>query len=195
MNLPRYAPVDLLRVRLVSLRRSRSQASRLHASAASRYELWQEGRVSLPSSRVQQGVVSRLRTLLLALDRQDRLETAAPFVGWLDGERRDGRLQAHAREMLLRALKVASDPVNFAIISSLDTLEPVELPGLMQLTGLERVAVSERVNDLVQTGLAVREMSHDQVRGTDLSQGLVAWIEEIASGCGSQLTAELTGDE
>jgi DNA-binding HxlR family transcriptional regulator len=133
--------------------------------------------------------------LLLSLDRQDRLETAAPFVGWLEGERRDGRLEAHSREMLLRALRAASDPVNFAILSELDTIEPVELPDLMQKTGLHRVAVSERLNDLVQTGLAVREMINDQIRGTDLSHGLVAWIEEIASGCGSQLSAELAGRE
>jgi len=97
--------------------------------------------------------------------------------------------------MLLRALRVAGDPVNFTIISELDTFGPVELPDLMRRTGLERVAVSERVNDLVQTGLAVREMINDQIRGTNLSQGLVAWIEEIAEGCGSQLTADLAGDE
>ncbi|MDH3253857.1 MAG: hypothetical protein OEM62_02615 [Acidobacteriota bacterium] len=141
--------------------------------------------------RIRQGVVDRLRTLVLAFDRQDRLETAQAFVGWLEDERTAEGLLGDAREMLLRALKVASDPVNFRLLSALDPIEPVDVPTLMSRSNLGRVAVSERVNDLVQTGLAVRELVNDQVRGTELSAGFAAWVEAIASGAGTALADEL----
>ncbi len=137
------------------------------------------------------GLAERLRTLLLTLDRQDRLETAAAFVGWLAGEREAGRLPDDARELLLRALKVAGDPVNYRLLAALDPIEPVELPALMEGAGLGRVAASERVHDMAQVGLAVRELVNDEVRGTALGAGLVALVEGAAAGAGERLAAEL----
>ncbi len=137
------------------------------------------------------GLADRTRTLLRALDRQDRLETAQVFVGWLAGEREHGRLSETAREMLLRALKVAADPINFQILDQLDAIEAVELPTLMERTGLARVAVSERVHDLVQNGLAAREMVGDQIRRTSLAGGILGLVAEVARRTGEQLAEEL----
>lgn len=137
------------------------------------------------------GLSDRARNLLRAFDRYDRLETAEVFVGWLEGERENGRLAETAREILLRALKVASDPINFKILEQLDPIEAVELPALMALTGLARVAVSERVHDLVQTGLAAREMIGDQIRGTSLSAGILGLVDRIAVETGERLEREL----
>ena len=145
-----------------------------------------------PGEAASRGIVARLRTLLLVLDRQDRLETAQAFAGWLEGESKPDRLTDHAREILLRALKVAGDPVNYTILRQLDPIEPVEIPELMRQTRLSRVAVSERVNDLVQTGLAVREMINDQVRGTELVEGLRHFIETAARQAGDELASELS---
>jgi len=140
---------------------------------------------------IADGLADRTRTLLRALDRQDRLETAQVFVGWLAGAREDDRLSDAVREMLLRALKVASDPVNFQILERLDPIDSVELPVLMDHTGLGRVALSERVHDLVQTGLAAREMIGDQVRSTSLASGFLTVVREISCQASEQLEVEL----
>ena len=96
-----------------------------------------------PSKDILDGLTDRVRNLLLALDRQDRLETAEAFVGWLACEREEGRLAEAAREVLLRALRAASDSVNFRLLAGLDPVTLVALPELMQRTGLGRVAASE----------------------------------------------------
>ncbi|NND01273.1 MAG: hypothetical protein HKN91_00665 [Acidimicrobiia bacterium] len=140
---------------------------------------------------MQRGIVARLRTLLLVLDRQDRLETGEAFTGWLEAEANSRRISDHAREMLLRAMRVASDPVNYAVLAGLDLMEPVAILELMESTGLSRVAVSERVNDMVQTGLAIREMVNDEVRGTDLTRGICSFIESAADAAGDELATEL----
>jgi hypothetical protein len=141
------------------------------------------------------GLADRLRTLLLAMDRLDRLETAGELAGWLGRERDAGHLPAHARELFLRSLRVAADPANFGILAVLDPLEAVDLTELMQRTGLARVAASERVNDLVQVGLAVREMVGDQIRCTPLAEGVVALVESVAGETGERLWRELGAAE
>lgn len=138
-----------------------------------------------------QGLADRTRNLLRVLDRQDRLETAGTFVGWLEGEVRDGRLVESTRELLLRALAVAGDPVSFRLLERLDPLEGVELPALMRDTGLGRVAASERVHDLVQVGLASRDLVSDQVRGTALAAGIVALVAAVAGETADRLREEL----
>lgn len=147
---------------------------------------------STPEDAILQGLSDRVRNLLRALDRQDRLETAQQFAGWLARQEAEGLADA-AREVLLRALARAGDPVNYRILRRLDRLAAVELPELMAATGLGRVAVSERVHDLVQTGLASREMVGDQIRGTALGEGLVALIEGVCRRSGERLAEELAG--
>lgn len=150
--------------------------------------------MSAERKAIVDGLATRVRNLLRSLDRQDRLETAQAFVGWLEKERQEGKLPDDAREMLLRALRVASDPTNYRILGRLDPLVPVEIPELLHESGLERVAVSERVNDLVQAGLAVRELVNDQVRGTALASGLVSLVEGIAHQAGERLAEQLASD-
>lgn len=145
-------------------------------------------------SAVRRGIVARLRTLLLALDRQDRLETAQEFVGWLSAQKDAEPLAEHSRELLLRAFRVAGDPINFRILARLDLLEPVGVSDLMSELGLSRVAVSERINDMAQTGLAVRELVNDHVRGTDLGMGLTAFVNGAATGAGLELAKDLAGE-
>lgn len=147
--------------------------------------------MNTPVDSVRHGLVARLRNLLLALDRQDRLETAQEFAGWMTEHSEPQDLADYAREILLRAFRVAGDPINFEILSRLDRIDPVGIPDLMRTTHLSRVAVSERVNDMVQTGLAVREMVNDHVRGTDLGEGLTAFVRDAAKGAGDDLTNAL----
>ena len=65
------------------------------------------------------------------------------------------------------------------------------MPELMAATGLGRVAVSERLNNLVQTGLASRERIGDQIRGTALASGLWPWWRTSRPTAGERLAEEL----
>jgi hypothetical protein len=140
---------------------------------------------------ILEGLTDRVRMLLRALDRQDRLETAQAFVGWLEREAEHGRLPDVARELFLRALRIAADPVNYRILQGLDPSNACDLPMVMERSGLDRVAASERVNDLVQVGLAVRDLMGDQIRGTPLGVGLVCLIEDLAGRAGESLRQAL----
>lgn len=142
---------------------------------------------------IVEGVVARARQLLRALDREDRLETAGAFVGWLGREREQGRLPDAAREVFLKALRAAGDPVSYRVLGLLDPLTPAAQHALMERTGLSRVALVERVHDLIQAGLATRELIGDEVRATPLAMGLLALVERTAKAAGERLQHDLGG--
>ncbi len=137
------------------------------------------------------GLAERARNLLRALDRQDRLEGSREFAGWLERAVAGDDMPAIAGELLLRALRTAGDPTNFRILELLGPLEGVRLAEVMERTGLTRVAASERVNDLVQVGLASRELIDDQIRGTPLASGIVRLVGELSAEAGRRLAEEL----
>lgn len=141
---------------------------------------------------VVRGLTDRVRTLVLAMDRQDRLETAGEYVGWLADQTETGRLAEVTQEVLLRALRVVSDPINLGMLLRLDAQVAVSTADLVRQTGLTRVAISERVNDLVQAGLATREMIGDEVRSTPLSHGLLDVMGEISDRSAERLAEQLT---
>jgi uncharacterized membrane protein len=140
------------------------------------------------------GLVERVRSLLLGLDRRDRLETAGKFVGWLPRQTRE-QLDDIARDMLLRVLRYAGDPVNYGILEHLAEQDAVNAADLMPKTGLDRVAVAERLNDLAQVGLVTQDMVDGQVRGTSLAVGVRAIVEQIAVQAGGQLLDGLSNQE
>ena len=137
-------------------------------------------------SAILTGLVERVHGLLLGLDRRDRLETANEFVGWLQRQTRE-QLDNIARGMLLRVLRCAGDPVNYRILERLDLVNAVNAADLMPKTGLDRVAVSERLNDLAQVGLVSHDLVNGQVRGTSLAVGVLALVERIAVQAGGNL--------
>jgi hypothetical protein len=141
---------------------------------------------------VVRGLTDRVRTLVLAMDRQDRLETAGEYVGWLADQADTGRLVEVTQEILLRVLRVVSDPINLGMLLRLDPLVAVGVADLVRQTGMTRVAVSERVNDLVQTGLAAREMIGDEVRSTQLATGLLEILADISDRSADLLAEQLT---
>ncbi len=143
---------------------------------------------------IVQGLRDRTRNLLRAFDRQDRLETASEFAGWL-GRQDEGSLASATREIMLRALRVVGDPVNFRIIEALDPLDATSVPDLMQALGLGRVALSERINDLVQVGLASRELIDDQIRSTPFATGMVLMVGSLARESALELQDDLAGGE
>jgi hypothetical protein len=82
---------------------------------------------------------------------------------------------------VLRALRVVADPLSWALLARLRTGDATA-SALAEVVGEPRVAVWERVNDLVQTGLASRALDGDVVGLTASGEGLVDLVEELAHG-------------
>ncbi len=101
-------------------------------------------------------------------------EAGASVAGTAEGEVLDT-----ARELVLRALRVMSDPLGYRLLRRL--LEGDAGSGeLGSLLALPHTAVWERVNDLVQAGLVGRSLEADRVGLTAAGQALVGLCETIA---------------
>lgn len=129
---------------------------------------------------------ARLRSLWLAADRLDRLPenrgVESPEVA---------RPDLLAREFVLRLLRVAADPVNYAIARRLTEQPSVALTELATSLGLPRLAVMERVADLVQVNLAARSLVGDQVNATAATAALVELVEAVEQALVERMGREL----
>ena len=130
----------------------------------------------------------RLRDIARMLDRLDRLESGTGE--WLTSQD-DAALKEAAREMTLRALRIAADPINFALLEYLAAHSSSPLADLETAAGLGRLALSERVSDLVQVGLAARNIDTDQVQGTAAGAALAGWISNISEAMANGLAEAL----
>ncbi len=126
----------------------------------------------------------RLRDIARMLDRLDRLESGTGE--WLTLQD-DAAMKEAAREMTLRALRIAADPINFAILEYLATHSSAPLADLETATGLGRLALSERVSDLVQVGLAGRNIDTDHVQATPAGAAVVEWINGLGEATAKKL--------
>ena len=140
------------------------------------------------NTAIVEGLFTRIKSLVLALYRHDRLETVQDFNGWFETlVEREDELADMALHMTLRALQVASDPVNFRLLRRLKQENTVALRALMAEIDAYRVPTHDRVNILMQAGLAVQELESDDVRITPLGEGIVTWIEAVAQGTAQRL--------
>ena len=133
----------------------------------------------------------RLRDIARMLDRLDRLESGTGK--WLAAQD-DAALKEAAREMTLRALRVAADPINFAILNHLAVHSSVPLADLETAARLSRLALSERVSDLVQVGLAGRNIDTNHVQVTPASAALAAWINNIGEATTKKLAEAMNNE-
>ncbi len=122
------------------------------------------------------------------LDRLDRLESGTG--GWLTAQD-DRALREAAVDMTLRALRAAADPTNFVILSFLSTRATAPLAELESASGLGRLALNERVSDLVQVGLASRNIDTDQAQITAGGAALVELIQSIGEATAKRLAEAL----
>lgn len=129
---------------------------------------------------VAKGLGVRLAEVAAALERYDafvfRPGPSAPAEAGAGDDR-----VAEARALVLRALRVVSDPLSWALLARLRAGDATA-SALAEVVGEPRVAVWERVNDLVQTGLAGRALDGDVVGLTAAGEGLVDLVEELARG-------------
>ncbi len=87
-----------------------------------------------------------------------------------------------AGEMVLRAFRTALDPTNYVILQKLIKETGVPVADIMQVTGLSVLPVSERVNDLIQAGLAIKDVQTGQVQATRSAQTVIGMVQEIQDG-------------
>jgi hypothetical protein len=134
--------------------------------------------VNLSESRnpIAEGLARRLRSLTRVLDRLDRLESGSGE--WL-ANFNDNELPAAAAELTLRALRTASDPINYQILITLSHHATLSLPDLIAATSLTRLPLSERLNDLVQVGLATRLIDTDHAQITASGAEMAVFIRNI----------------
>jgi len=130
----------------------------------------------------------RLRDIARLLDRLDRLESGTGE--WLASQG-EGALREAATDMTLRALRAAADPTNFAILAFLSAHTSAPIAELETATGFGRLALTERVNDLVQVGLAGRNIDTDHVQGTAAGAALVGLIHNIGEATAKRLAEVL----
>lgn len=124
------------------------------------------------------GLVLRLRSVALALHRLDRLESGQGR--WLeDFLARPAELREACREMLRRLFREASDATAWRLLEHMADGEAHPVPRLMEASGLERLPLTERINDLVQVGLAVRLVESDRVQATPAGVALVRWVHRV----------------
>ena len=130
------------------------------------------------------GLWGRLRDTILALRRLETFTFAPenPGVGteWLRTLLEDpGVLDEVATEATLRALRAGAEAVNFRILTRLADGGTVPLAELAESTGLARLVLSERVSDLVQVGLAGRDLEKDAALATAATRGFLDLVDEL----------------
>jgi hypothetical protein len=130
----------------------------------------------------------RLRDIARMLDRLDRLESGTGE--WLASQG-DGNLNEAATDMTMRALRLAADPTNFAVLTFLTTHTTAPTVELEKATGLGRLSLAERLNDLTQVGLAGRSIDTDQVQISAGGAALVGLINSVSEATAKKLAEAL----
>ncbi len=148
---------------------------------------------------------------LSVIDREDRLESGTGE--WLNTFRGEPHQQEEAaRQSVLRALRTATDAINYRVLqllgdgggvpvedlvrtSGLSRLTLAERIGggvlvedLVRASGLSRLTLAERIGDLVSAGLAAKLPEANQVVGTPAGSAIVRTIEMAAVQATKRMT-------
>lgn len=117
---------------------------------------------------------------LSVIDREDRLESGTgEWLSTFKGE--PGEQTAAARESVLRALRMASDATNYRILRSLQDGIGTPVEDLIRSTGLGRLALAERLGDLVSAGLASKLPEANQIVGVPAGAAIVRLVESATA--------------
>lgn len=132
-----------------------------------------------------QTMAYRLRDISRLLDRLDRLEAGSG--NWLN-EQDEESLAQSALGMTLRTLRLAADTHNYAILKHLAKQDTSPVAKVQELLQLDRMTLSERLNDLVQVGLVIREIDTDHVQISDAGKVMVALITQLQAETAQSLS-------
>lgn len=123
-----------------------------------------------------EALAERLRSIDLARERLDAFPFGAeePAPTGEEGEAA-GDAEARRRDLLLRAVARWADPLNHAVLARVrEAGGSLSLPELAAAVGLPTGAVTERVHELAQVGLARRALERESVETTALAAALDA---------------------
>lgn len=136
------------------------------------------------------GLAARMRDAVDAADRMAsfafELRPGEPQPSALA----DGEELATAHDLVLRALRAAGDAVNFRILAAA-AAQPAAGAPLATLAGdlgLTRMALLERVHDLIQLGLVARDLQLDTVRATGAGEGMLELVTGLEADVASWLS-------
>jgi hypothetical protein len=91
-----------------------------------------------------------------------------------------------ARDFVLRALRTSTDPVNAALLQRLARGDAT-LAALGEVVGLPRLAVWERLNELLAAGLVARSLEADTAGLTPAGAAVVSLCEAVARAAAEAL--------
>jgi hypothetical protein len=122
---------------------------------------------------------ARLAEIRAAMDRYDAFAFRPGEEPRGDGSPA-GADDTAARDFVLTALRVASDPLSYALLRRMAAGDTT-LADLGATAGLPRLAVWERLSTLVAAGLARRSLEADSAGLTPAGAILVALVEEATA--------------
>ncbi|MBI4488694.1 MAG: hypothetical protein HY694_06375 [Deltaproteobacteria bacterium] len=135
---------------------------------------------------VAEGLWQRVKEMAMARKRLENFvfspdaDLSGQKKRWVDDLIEDEqKTKLLATEMTLRAFRMGVEGVNYKILALLQKERAITISRLADSTGLPELIVGERVSDLVQVGLASRDMENDQVQATLLTDSLVKIVEGV----------------
>ncbi len=146
---------------------------------------------------VAEGLWRRVRDVVLAAERLERFTfapdrpEAGPDRGWVRGLATDATLAEALEDLVRRAVAAGSDAVNHRILVGPDGEEGLPVAELARQIGTPPLAVSERITDLVQAGLASHDIERGTVRATAAGRGWLRVLEAITAHLLGRARAEL----
>lgn len=133
------------------------------------------------------GLAERFARRLAGLDRIDALDgRTGPLAS---EELRDdpaARLDV-ARELVARLLRAGSDARVEPLVRALVAGGAQSVAVLAASAGVSRVALTRRLDDLLDAGLAERDLSSDTVAPTPLAAGLVELLDSLVAAAAAAL--------
>lgn len=130
---------------------------------------------SVPDLEVLGGALGqRVRDVAAAVRRLDGLAVGG------SGPEASRPVREDLREFVLRALRIAGDRDNDAILRAV-AAGTSQAAGLAELTGRSRLALWEAVGDLVQVGLLQRDPVSDGVRLTAAGEAVLAMVDLLVA--------------
>ncbi len=100
-------------------------------------------------------------------------------------ELREGEELAAAHDFLLRVLHGASEPLSWSVLTAVvseggaEDPPAVSIDALADRLELPRLAVTERVNALIQLGLMGRDLEHDSITASPAGAALYELVCEL----------------
>lgn len=149
------------------------------------------------AEQIAEGLWRRFRDVVLAMRRLDSFvfdevqDAEASDLGRLLDD--DSERDRVAIEWILRALARGLDPANYRILRELHRQEGIPLSALARKLDLARLAAAERISELIQVGLAQRELETGQVQATGPGEALVLTVEAVRERLSCKIREGLAG--